>query len=209
MLHQLPALYHPFLMDGQSAGFYIQVAPFQGNQLPLPQSLFQRQQENGQIAQFPGCIQICLDFPVSEHRRLYLPLRTVVKRPRRVLRHLALLHSSIQDTGQQTPDVPHRHFGQRPAGATISVGPALNQEPSHHTGSEFYQFTFSQAGDDVIAQHIPMGFVARPPNHRRIILLLPVLRPLPHCHNPNPLALRTCRNPITGSRASFNTFRCR
>ena len=49
MLHQLPALYHPFLMDGQSAGFYIQVAPFQGNQFPLPQSLFQRQQENGQI----------------------------------------------------------------------------------------------------------------------------------------------------------------
>ena len=40
---------------------------------------------------------------------------------RRVLRHLALLHSSIQDTGQQTPDVPHRHFGQ--AGDWISAAP--------------------------------------------------------------------------------------
>ena len=60
VLHQLSPYHRTVFRDCQRPAFNIEVTPFQGDELSLPEACRQRQHEHGEVAQLLGGIQIIL-----------------------------------------------------------------------------------------------------------------------------------------------------
>ena len=163
VLHQLPPLHRPALRDGQHPLVHIQVAPFQCNQLSLPEPRRQRQKEHGEAAQPLSRGQIVLHLCWGQHIGADLLGLWIAERPGGIVCYQAVPDGLIQALLEQAVDVPHGVFAQTwvfgAFRAVAAKAPSLLQKIAHLLYTQLLQRDLTQLGEDMILEEIPVGGV--------------------------------------------------
>ena len=171
----------------------------------------QRQHEHGQIAQPLGGVQIVLHLQRRHDIRFYCHGFAVVERLGGILCQETVPYGLIQALLQQAVDVPHGFFAQtRAAGSMIAEAPPLLQKFSDHLRCQFRERYISQAGENVVFEHIVVCRIGGRSALVPVIGFLPVGDVLSERHIPTSMHWRCrSRKATHGSLACFRIFLCK